>query len=219
MLWGPQSHGEAIHNGRCSWQHKSASPGVIRASEQTFIWLHLPACKSSSTSKFFQGGPRYCGPETVRFWGFLSKFLSYRLCKNNEMIDLSHSALGYKAFSSWFAPSLWNFSEVIFLNELLFFSSAVGEHWAIWQLGFLFAFHSFALSTQGFAEPSLSVRQRAGHGEVVPTVDKAGRCLIRQTNQQTQYYQIKLAFKKIYRDFYTSHSLCLGTLPPPHHFK
>lgn len=87
----PQSHAKGIHNCKCSWrQPKSPSPEAVHASEQIFM-PQLPACQSSSTFKFFQGGLRYCGPETSDFCGFLSKFLSYRLCENNEMIDLSHS--------------------------------------------------------------------------------------------------------------------------------
>ena len=91
-----KSQGETIYT--CRWArqpHKSPRPRAVHASEQISTWLWLPACKSSSTSKFFQGGPGYCGPETSHFCGFLSKFLSYRLCVNNGMIDLSHSALGW----------------------------------------------------------------------------------------------------------------------------
>ena len=92
----PKSHEETIYT--CRWArqlHKFPRPGAVHTSEQISTWLWLPACKSSSTSKFFQGGPGYCGPETSHFCGFLSKFLSYRLCVNNGMIDLSHSALGW----------------------------------------------------------------------------------------------------------------------------
>lgn len=75
----------------------------------------VPTCISSPTSKLFQEGPRYCGPETNHFCCFLSQFLPYRLCENNKIIDLSHSAFGYifnavivtRIISDWVFVSLF----------------------------------------------------------------------------------------------------------------